>query len=157
MVTTAGFLSLISAAVTPVVMISACAVLIMGIATKHAGLSDRARALAAEYRATSEESGRRPVLRRELREFMRRAVLSWLAHCLIYSAAITFSATVLVALLALRRPVWGAPTVGLFILGTVLLVAALILEFTELLLAQATLRWETSDILSQEGRHETQR
>jgi hypothetical protein len=49
------FLSLISAAVTPVVMISACAVLIMGIASKHAGLSDRVRTLASEYRATPEE------------------------------------------------------------------------------------------------------
>jgi hypothetical protein len=156
MVTTAGFLSLISAAVTPVVMISACAILITGVASKHAGLSDRARTLAAEYRAASQESVRRPVLRRELRAFMRRIVLSWLAHCLIYSAAITFSATVLVALRALRRPIWGAPTVGLFVLGTVLLVVALILELAELLLAQATLRWETSDILSEEGQHEAQ-
>lgn len=156
METTAGFLSLISAAVTPVVMISACAVLIMGIANKHAGLSDRARALAAEYRDTPAESGRRPVLQRELRGFMRRSVLSWLAHCLIYLATVSFAATVLVALLALRRRAWGPEMIGLFVFGTVMLVLALILEFAELLLAQATLRWETSDILSQEGKHEAQ-
>ena len=154
--TNSGYLSLISAAVTPVVMISACAILITGIANKHAGLSDRARALAAEYRAMSEESVRRPVLRRELRGFMRRSTLSWLAHCLMYLATITFAATVLVALLGLRRPVWGRPTIVLFVTGTIVLVLALILEFAELLLAQATLHWETSDILSEEGKHEAQ-
>lgn len=154
MVTTAGFLTLISAAVTPVVMISTCAVLIMGIANKHAGLSGRARSLAAEYRATSEESGRRPVLRRQLQGFMRRSTLSWLAHCLIYLATVTFASTVLVALLALRRPIWGAPTIALFVFGTIVLVLALVLEFAELLLAQATLRWEMSDILSEEDAHE---
>lgn len=151
--TAAGFLSLISAAVTPVVMISACAVLIMGIANKHAGLSDRARTLAAEYRATAVESPRRRVLRRELRAFMRRAALAWLAHCLMYGAAITFSGTVLAALLALRRAAWGGTTIGLFVLGTCLLIFALILEFLELLLAQATLRWETRDVLIDDNGH----
>ena len=73
-----------------------------------------------------------------------------------YLATITFAATVLVALLALRRPVWGRPTIVLFVIGTIVLVLALILEFAELLLAQATLRWETSDILSEEGKHEAQ-
>lgn len=145
----AGFLTLINAAVTPVVMISACAVLIMGIGSKHAGLSDRARALAAEYRTTQADSGRRFALRRQLRMFLRRAALAWLAHCLLYLAATAFSANVLVTLLALRRPAWGGPTIGLFVLGTLLLVPALILELIELLLAQATLRWDTEDVLDE--------
>jgi hypothetical protein len=148
--TTAGFLSLISAAVTPAVMISVCAVLILGIANKHAGLADRARALAAEYRSTTAESDRQPVIRRELRAFMRRATLSWLAHCLMYVAAVIYSGTVVSALLALRRADWSRPTIGLFLLGTCLLILALALEFLELLLAHATLQWETRDVLSDE-------
>jgi len=148
--TTAAFLTLISAAVTPVVMISACATLIIGIGSKHQGLSDRARALAAEYRATAADSGRRPALRRELRTFLWRAALAWLAHCLLYLAAAFFSVTVLFALFAFHRTTWGRPTIGLFIAATFLLVPALILEFAELLLAQATLRWDTEDVFAED-------
>jgi hypothetical protein len=146
--TFAGFLSLISAAVTPVVMISVCATLIIGIGSKHQSLADRARSLAAEYRATDRDSWRRPVVRRQVRAFLRRATLSWLAHCLIYLAAAIFSGTVLSALLALHKANWGRLTIALFVSGTSVLVMALILEFAELLMAQATLRWETSDIFS---------
>jgi hypothetical protein len=147
---TAGFLTLISAAVTPVVMISACAILITGIGTKHAGLSDRVRALAAEYRAAS-DTKRRAMLCRQVHAFMRRATLAWLAHCLLYVSAATFSVTVLTALFAQRQSTWGMPTITLFTLGTVLLIPALVLELIELMLAQTTLRLETADVLIDEG------
>src|SRR5947209_1038657 len=96
--TSSGFLALISAAVTPVVMISACATLIIGIGAKHAGLSDQARGIAAQYRDAPIDSARRLTLRRELRIFLWRATLAWLAHCLLYLAAAIFAATVLAAL-----------------------------------------------------------
>jgi hypothetical protein len=145
--TAAGFLAVISAAVTPVVMVSACAILITGVGAKHAGLSDRIRDLAGELRATPAEGARRELLRRQLRAFNRRATFSWLAHCLLYLACITFSATVLTALLGLRREPWGGLTLALFVLGILLLLSALLLELAELLLAQATLRLEVEDAL----------
>jgi hypothetical protein len=145
-----GFLALISAAVTPVVMISACAILITGIGTKHAGLSDRVRSLAAEYRAAA-DPGRRHLLSQQVHAFIRRATLAWLAHCLLYLAAATFSVTVLTALFAQRQPGWGMLTLSLFTAGTVLLIPALFLELIELMLAQATLRLETVDIVADEG------
>jgi hypothetical protein len=147
-----GFLTLISAAVTPVVMISACAILITGVGTKHAGLSDRVRALTAEMRSLPPESGRRPLVRDQLRMFMRRTSLAWIAHCLLYLAALVFSTTVLAALLAISQHGWGRQTVSLFVLGTVLLVAAMIAELGELLLAQSTLRSEVEDLLARDKR-----
>ena len=147
-----GFLTLISAAVTPVVMISACAILITGVGTKHAGLSDRVRALAAEMRSLPPDSGRRPLVRVQLRTFMRRTSLAWIAHCLLYLAALVFSTTVLVALFAVRQHGWGRLTLELFILGTALLLAALIAEFGELLLAQSTLQSEVEDVLARDKR-----
>ena len=48
-----GLLQLINAAVTPVVMISACATLIIGINTKHSGAADRVREIARRYRDES--------------------------------------------------------------------------------------------------------
>jgi hypothetical protein len=52
----------ISAAVTPVVMISANAILISAISAKHQSMSDRLRALTAEWRNPAT-----PVTRREVR------------------------------------------------------------------------------------------
>jgi hypothetical protein len=149
-----GYLTLISAAVTPVVMISACAVLIMGISSKHTALSDRIRALAAELRGLSSGSPRRDLARRQLQTFMRRALLAWMAHCLLYLATGAFSATVLIALAALRRHAWGGLTLGLFVLGTALLLPALALEIGELLLAQSTLRWEVEDVLDRDPKRD---
>jgi hypothetical protein len=148
--TGSGFLSLISAAVTPVVMVSACATLIIGIGAKHAGLADLARSIASEYRSEPAGSARRDTLRRQLRIFLWRAMLAWLAHCLLYLSAAIFASTVLAALLALRRTALGRPTLILFTLGTVTLVPALILELMELLLAQRTLVWDTQDVLADE-------
>jgi hypothetical protein len=147
--TGSGFLSLISAAVTPVVMVSACAALIIGIGSKHAGLADQARSLASQYRADPMDATRRLILQRQLRLFLLRATLAWLAHCLLYLSAAIFAATVLVALFALRRNGMGQPTIILFTVGTAALVPALALELTELLLAQRTLIWDTEDVLSE--------
>jgi uncharacterized protein DUF2721 len=127
-------------------MISACAVLIMGISSKHTALSDRIRALAAELRTLAPQSPRAGLVHRQLQMFMRRAFLAWLAHCLLYLATIAFSASVLTALVTLRGHSWGSLTLALFSLGTALLLPALLLETGELLLAQSTLRVEVEDV-----------
>jgi hypothetical protein len=134
-------------------MISACAILITGISSKHTALSDRIRALAAELRALAPESPRAGLARRQLRMFMRRASLAWVAHCLLYLATITFSASVLTALVTLRGHAWGHLTLALFFLGTSLLLPALILETGELLLAQTTLRVEVADVTDGEPKN----
>jgi uncharacterized protein DUF2721 len=149
--TSSGFLALIGAAVTPVVMISACAILISGVGSRHSELSDRIRALAAEYRGTAIETPRRAVLFNELRDFMCRSRLTWLAHCFLYLAAADFAAAVLATLHALRRSEWGRPTLTLFMIGCVLLLVALLLMLWELLLAQRTLDREAADIMGKKG------
>jgi hypothetical protein len=149
--TSSGFLALISGAVTPVVMISACAILVSGVGSRHTELSDRIRALAAEYRATAAGNPRRQVVRNQLCAFLRRSRLTWLAHCFLYLAAADFAAAVLTALHALRRTGWGLPTIVVFIFGTVLLLTALLLMLGELRLAQTTLEWEAKDILNSKG------
>jgi uncharacterized protein DUF2721 len=133
------------------VMISACAILISGVGSRHSELSDRIRALAAEYRGTAIETPRRAVLFNELRDFMCRSRLTWLAHCFLYLAAADFAAAVLATLHALRRSEWGRPTLTLFMIGCVLLLVALLLMLWELLLAQRTLDREAADIMGKKG------
>lgn len=150
--TGAGFLALISAAVTPVVMVSACATLIIGIGAKHSGLADQARRTAALLRAADDDPARRFTLYRQLRTFLWRATFAWLAHCLLYLSAAIFAAAVLAALFTLRKTALGRPTLTLLTMGTLTLIPALLLELMELLLAQRTLLWDTEDVASEQPR-----
>ena len=67
--TVAGLLHVISSAVTPVVMISACASLILTINSKHQNIADRIRAIATEIRGANCTSARCKQLIDELHVF----------------------------------------------------------------------------------------
>jgi len=78
-----AFLRIISAAVTPVVMLSACSTLILGINAKHTGLADHIRAAAAEVRGPGMSDARRVQLIGQIQTFHRRFNLAWMAVCLL--------------------------------------------------------------------------
>ena len=76
----------ISAAITPVVMISANAILIGAISSKHQSMSDRLRALTAEWRNEATPVVRRDAIAGQVRLFNQR--LRWVtwSHIVLYTA-----------------------------------------------------------------------
>src|SRR5438552_10239630 len=97
--TSSALLQLISAAVTPVVMISACAALILGINNKHTGISDRLRNLLVECRNSDTPKERRDQLLEESAVFYRRFRLTLYSLFALYAAVIAFTLTALLLLL----------------------------------------------------------
>ena len=141
------FLQIIGAAVTPVVMISACASLILGINAKHTGLADRARAVAAELRSLPPDARRRVSLLLQVQLFQRRFRMTWLSLTVLYAAVAIFTLTTLVILVGRHHlNDSNRPALALFLLGVVLMLLASGLEILETLLASRTLAAELSDV-----------
>jgi len=136
-------LQVITSAVAPIVMVSAAGVLSMGVQAKNLHLADRLRALMGEYRTLPSEPGRqqrRDEIIAQLALFRRRIALSQRALECNYVAMATFVVT---SLLLVATP-WlrggGAPAVatGVFVVGVLLLLIALVLEFWEMHLGLRT-------------------
>ena len=135
-------MSAIAAAVTPVVMISANAILISAISSKHQAMSDRLRTLAAEWRGPGVSGPRRDSIRAQVRLFTQR--IAWIsrAHFLLYVATACFLAMVLG--IALSLPLLSLP---LLLGGVILMLLAIFLELLDLRKARATIELERGDLL----------
>jgi hypothetical protein len=131
----------IAAAVTPVVMISANAILIGAISSKHQAMSDRLRILTAEWRNPGTSPARRDSIRAQVQMFTLR--IAWIsrAHFLLYVATACFLAMVLGIALAL--PMLSLP---LLLGGVILMLMAIFLELLDLRKARATIDLERGDI-----------
>ena len=147
--TIAALLQLISAAVTPVVMISACAALILGINNKHGSLSMQIRGTIADMRRVEPGSRRLTQLRRQLFIFNRRFRITQAALFSLYGAIGIFTATVLFILLAQKRMLISTPALGGFVFGAILMGCAALLEAGEVFLAGHALRIEMEDVLEE--------
>ncbi len=141
-VITQGPLAVVAAAVTPVVMISATAILIGGVSAKHQSLSDRLRALTAEYRLPETSDHRKAGIRTQLRLFRRRVRYVTLAHLGLYLAVACFIGMVMVISLSPMTGSGTRLTLPMFISGVLLLLGAVVSEVLELLLASRTLELE---------------
>ncbi|HLV81059.1 MAG TPA: DUF2721 domain-containing protein [Chthonomonadaceae bacterium] len=147
--TVSGLLDLISAAVTPVVLISACAALILGINNKHTGISDRMRTMAAEYRQAETLPARRRQIYDEILVFRRRFRLTWYALGALYGAVMLFTATTLQIIFTHRRLATGPmSTLALFEAGVVLMFVASCLEIFEVFFSLKSLDIEMRDLPS---------
>jgi len=143
-----ALLQLISSAVTPVVMISACASLILGINNKNSSLADRVRLAVAECRTTELSDSRRQQLVLQIAIFYRRYVLSWAALVMLFSAIIIFVLTVVMIVLTQRNRIHLEGIVlGMFLIGTVFMLAAAAVEVWEIAFANRSLQIEMSDIV----------
>jgi hypothetical protein len=131
----------IAAAVTPVVMISANAILIGSISSKHQAMSDRLRSLAAEWRSPGTSAARRDSIRAQVQMFTVR--IAWIsrAHFLLYVATACFLAMVLG--IALSLPLLSLP---LLLGGVILMLLAIFLELLDLRKARATIELERNDL-----------
>ena len=147
-------LQVITSAVAPIVMVSAAGLLFMGMQAKNLHLSDRIRALMAEYRtlaARPADEARRKQIREQIVLFDQRIHLSQRALELLYIAIVCF---VLTSLLLAAAPWVGgvvvpASTAGIFIVGVVFLLVALLLEYREMHVGLKTVAIEIEEAVKE--------
>jgi uncharacterized protein DUF2721 len=140
--TTSAAMSAIAAAVTPVVMISANAILIGAISAKHQAMSDRLRGLTAEWRTGNVTALRREAIQMQVRIFEDRVVWLGRAHMLLYGATALFIAMVLA--IAMQFDFLSLP---LLLCGMGVTLIAIVLELVDLGKARETLRIESRDVI----------
>ncbi len=134
----------LTAAVGPIVLVSAAGLLFNGIQTKNLHISDRIRGLNAELRSSATTDDRRRQVMAQIPLFDRRIRLSQRALELLYLSILCFVLTSLVLAAAL----WVAPMMltlivtPLFAGGVILLAIALVLEFVEMRLGLRTIEIE---------------
>ena len=139
-------MQVLAAAVTPVVLVSATAILISGVNSRYIAIADRMRVLAGEFRSPSCTAARRTRICAQIRIFaIRIRLVAWAVRAL-YAAVACFVAMVMLISATLWRQMLQATTLPLFVLGTVLIFAAIICELFELYLANRTIGLEVSDI-----------
>lgn len=131
-----GLLGTVTAALWPLVMVSATAPLIISISGSHANLSARARLLAEEKRSPTITPARRQSVQQQLDWFRLRIRLSHAAHMLLYLAVLCFVGTV--AMMSLQ-PRTATACVWVFFSGTLLLLIAVLLQLVELSTAHRTI------------------
>jgi hypothetical protein len=139
-------LQVLAAAVTPVVLVSAAAILISGVNARYIAIADRMRSLAQEYRAKTCDPHRRDVIVRQMSVFQLRVrLVSW-AERVLYFAVACFTSVALMISAALRKSELEAASLPTFSIGIVLLMIAICLQLAELQFSNRTLRLETEDI-----------
>lgn len=140
-------LASLTSAVAPVVMVSAAGLLFNGVQAKNLHISDRIRALMTELRRSETGDGRRAQIREQLALFDRRIRLSQWALDMIYAAILCFVVASLLLASAgwFEAPVLPVGVMFVFALGVVVLMAALVLEFVEMLVALKTIQIEMRD------------
>jgi hypothetical protein len=144
-------MQVLTAAVTPVVLVSATAILISGTNSRYISISDRMRALAHEYRDPNCIEQRRITISREMLTFRHRIhLVSWAVRAL-YTAVGAFVTDALLISATLWRQMLAAATLPFFLLGIALIVLALVCQLLELQSSNRTISLEISDIV--EARH----
>ncbi len=134
-----GPLSLIASAVTPAVLISATAILLNGVASKHSNMSNRIRGIAAEFRDPQTSPSRRENILAQVSWMNRRVTHIRRSHIVLYAAIACFVVMILVLTLTQVHKDWLLVTVPLFLGGVGLLLFGVISELLELRLAARTL------------------
>jgi Protein of unknown function (DUF2721) len=144
-------LTIVTTAVTPVVMVSATAILISGVNARYISVSDRVRNLAHEFRDGNPTPDRRHNIRQQMVIFHRRLVLvSWAARTLYVAVGLFVTVALLIGISMWRR-FFTAITLPIFITGIALVAIAIALQFGELQLSNRTIALESADVLGDRG------
>ena len=139
-------LQIVASAVTPVVLVSATAILIGGVNARHIAIADRIRSLTAEHRNAATTVKRRAGIERQLPIFERRIRLaSWSIRGL-YIASACFVTMALIISATLWRKMLAVATVPLFVLGILLLLVSIVCELWELQEANRSLFNEIGEL-----------
>jgi hypothetical protein len=145
-------LQVVASAVTPVVMVSATAILISGVNSRYIAIADRMRALTHEYRDPNANPKRRADIRRQMVTFqLRIRLVSWAIRGL-YAASGCFVMMALLISATLWRKMLAAATVPLFLAGITMIILAIICELFELQASNQTISLEVTDVLHGPGK-----
>src|SRR5215470_353445 len=110
-------LKIVTTAVTPVVMVSATAILISGSNARYTSISDRVRALTNEFRQPGTSTERQSNIRQQMAIFHRRLhLVSWAARAL-YAAVACFVVIALLISLSPSKAILLGATPWMFLLG----------------------------------------
>jgi hypothetical protein len=139
-------LRVLAAAVTPVVLVSAVAILIGTVNARYIAISDRMRSLTQEFRDRACNPVRRDVIACEMVTFrIRVRLVSW-AERTLYAAAGCFTTVALIISTTFWRDVLVAASLPFFTVGILMIVIAIVLQLLELQQSNRTLLLETSDV-----------
>jgi hypothetical protein len=139
-------MQVLAAAVTPVVLVSATAILISGINSRYMSVSDRMRSLAQEFRGDDCLPARRRVIGTQMMIYQKRiSLVAWAVRSL-YAAVACFVTMVMVISATLWRQMLAPTTLPIFGLGIFLILVALICELLELHLSNRTIAIEIRDV-----------
>ncbi len=140
-------LKVVATAVTPVVMVSATAILVSGVNSRYISISDRMRALAREYRDRTTPAERQSVISRQMVIFNRRLhLVSWAARVL-YAAVGCFVAVALLISASVSKPFLLSVTPFMFLTGLIMIAFAIVLQLLELQQSNRTIDIESADVL----------
>ena len=139
-------LQVLAAAVTPVVLVSATAILISGINSRYISISDRMRALAHEFRDPNCMEKRQVTISHEMVTFQHRIrLVSWAVRAL-YLAVGAFVTDALIISATLWREMLAIATLPLFLVGILLIMFAIVCQLLELQTSNHTISLEVRDI-----------
>lgn len=139
-------MQVLAAAVSPVVLVSATAILISGINSRYMAIADKVRSLSQEFRRTDTLPGRRSSIAAQLLIFNRRVnLVAWSVRAL-YAAVVCFISMAMLIGATSWRKTLETTTLPLFAVGIFLILTAIILELVELQLSNRTLALEVSDV-----------
>jgi len=139
-------MTVISAAVTPVVLISALAIFFSALTSKHSHLADQFRQLTAELRKGESSEKRQEALTCQLRIFEHRMDAIWLATGMLSVSLLLFVCTVLVVIWSKLHPQAAVYGVVLLVGGLILMVASVVAECYEIALGRRSMMYELSDL-----------
>jgi TRAP-type C4-dicarboxylate transport system permease small subunit len=139
-------MQVVAAAVTPVVLISATAILVSGVNSRYMSISDKMRSLAHEWREAATSAERKALIADQMKTFRERISLVAWAVRLLYAAVACFASMALVISATMWRRVLEFVTLPMFVVGISLMLGAILLQLIELQLANRTISTEVRDI-----------
>ncbi len=139
-------LQILAAAVTPVVLVSASAILVSGVNSRYISIADKMRGLSQEFRAAGCSAERRASISAQMRIFKERIRLVAWAVRVLYMAVGCFTAVAMVISATLWRSMLQVVTLPLFALGITLILAAIVCQLLELHLSNRTITLEIRDV-----------
>lgn len=146
-------LRIVTTAVTPVVMVSATAILLGGVNARYLAVSDRMRTLAHEYRSSGPSAERRLNIQQQMLVFHRRLdLVSWSSRIL-YLAICCFISVALLICLSTWRQTFTLVTLPIFASGVAMVGTAVVLQYLEVQASRKTIELEASEVLKDARRH----
>jgi hypothetical protein len=141
-------LQVLAAAVTPVVLVSATAILVSGVNSRYISIADKMRGLAQEFRGGACAPGRRAAIVAQVRIFETRIVLVAWAVRVLYAAVGCFITVAMVISATLWQKTLEAVTLPLFASGILMILGAIICQLLELHLSNRTIALEIRDVIA---------